>query len=61
MPYVTSDLRKRNKNRAGAPDIKSVERIGNDTFVAHTHGRDKFEGKFNPNTHRIANGKVIPR
>lgn len=61
MTYVTSDLKKRNKARAGAPDIKGVERTGNDTFVAHTHGRDKFEGKFNPNTHRIVNGKITSR
>lgn len=61
MTYVTSDLKKRNKNKAGCPDIKSVERTGNNTFVAHTHGRDKFEGKFNPAIHRISNGKIVIR
>lgn len=62
MTYVTSDLKKRNKNRAGCPDIKKVEQVGRDSFIAGTHGKDTFEGKFNPNTHRITNdGRVVTR
>jgi hypothetical protein len=61
MTYITSDLRKRNRDRAGVPDIKSMEQTGRDTVVIHTRGKDKFEGKFNPNTHRIINGKIAPR
>ncbi len=59
--YVTSDLKKRERNRAGCPDTKSVEQTGRNTFVVHTHGKDKFEGKFDPSRVRIVNGKIVPR
>jgi len=61
MVHVTTDLMKRNKDRKGAPDVKNVERTGKDTFVAHTHGKDKFEGKFDSNKYKISGGKIVPR
>lgn len=59
MTYITSDLKKRNKDRVGCPDPKGVEQTGKDTFVVHTHGRDKFEGKFDPKKYAVKGGKVV--
>ena len=42
---VTADSKKKEKNRAGVPDLKKFEKTSNDTFVVHADGGNTFEGK----------------
>ena len=63
MVMIKTDLIKNNKEqkRVGVPEVKKLEQIGKNTFVIHTQGKDKFEGKFNSRTHAIKNGRIVPR
>jgi hypothetical protein len=59
MANFIPDLRKKNKDRKGCPDPKCVEQTGRNTFVVHTQGKDKFEGKFDPRRFKVINGKMV--
>lgn len=45
-------------NREDVPDLKKFERIGENKFVIHTNGKDKFEGTYDPRRYRIVNGQL---
>lgn len=49
------------KDLRSVPDMKKMERTGENSFVIHTTGKDKFEGKYDSRKYQIVNGKMRPR
>jgi len=58
---VSFENRRRQQDKMGIPDMKKVERTGENTFVVHTHGKDKFEGNYDSRRYDIRNGKIVPK
>ena len=44
---------KTKSEKAGAPEAKKIERTGENTFVVHADGGNKFEGTYNPKTTKL--------
>ena len=52
-------VKKQNKDKAGVPDPKKLERTGDNTFVVHADGGNYFEGQItDPNIKFKPSGKV---
>lgn len=56
---ISSVNKRKEQDRVGVPDVKKIERTGENSFVIHTKGKDYYEGKYDSRKYDIKNGKFV--